>query len=88
MEEEGRGGGRGERGHEAYLKGDLGEKTTTEEKDEIEGLHRAGVGSPRKSGTLARRKRWIREEKQDEEACTNYLLSGTIPAKCSILKQC
>lgn len=50
-------------------------KPQVREKDEIEGLHRAGVGSlVRKSGTLARRKRWIREDKQAEEGCTNYLL--------------
>ena len=50
-------------------------KLQLRKKDETEGLHGTGVGSlVRKSGTLARRKRWIREEKSDEEACTTYLL--------------
>ena len=74
-EEEGRVGGRGE-GSWGCTEGlSLERKLQLRKKDEIEGLHGAGVGSMvRKSGALARRERWIREEKLDEKACSNYWL--------------
>ena len=62
-------------------------KLQLRKKDEIEGLHGAGVGSMvRKSGALARRERWIREEKLDEEACSNHWLFWNNSCKMQHLK--
>lgn len=72
-----------EGGHGGCIEGGSVErKPQLKKEDETEGLHGAVVGNlVKKPGNLARKKRWIGEEKTDKEVCTSYLLFWTNSCK-------